>query len=230
VRANAWRAFRAPTLNELYRPFQVGAVFTQANPGLRAESVLGGELGTELSPLAGWHTRVTGFWNELQDPIVNATLTPTTRQRQNLGRARVRGLELETEYRPTSFLTAIAGYTFVDPVVTSRPDAPDLEGLDLPQDPRHRLSAQLAFAHPRYVDATLFARWTSAQYEDDRSTLPMEGYVLVDLFVAREVSHGLSIFGAVENAFDAQYVVGRAGVDTIGAPRTFKAGVRLRSQ
>ncbi len=45
VSAAAYRAFRAPTLNELYRNFRVGNVVTNANAGLRAERLTGGEAG-----------------------------------------------------------------------------------------------------------------------------------------------------------------------------------------
>ena len=98
LRASGWRAFRAPTLNELYRPFQVGRVLTAANAELGPETLWGGELGAELAITAPLRARATLFWNELSEPITNVTLaTPidgAERQRQNLGRARIRGVEL----------------------------------------------------------------------------------------------------------------------------------------
>jgi hypothetical protein len=33
----------------------------------------------------------------------------------------------------------------------------------------------------------------------------------------------------VENALDRRFLVGRAGVDTVGAPRLVSAGLRLRA-
>ncbi len=45
LRAAAYRAFRAPTLNELYRGFRVGNVQTLANEQLQAERLTGGEVG-----------------------------------------------------------------------------------------------------------------------------------------------------------------------------------------
>src|SRR5690606_6623432 len=41
LRGSVYRAFRAPTLNELYRPFQVGTVLTAANARLRPEVLWG---------------------------------------------------------------------------------------------------------------------------------------------------------------------------------------------
>jgi outer membrane receptor protein involved in Fe transport len=99
VSASAYRAFRAPTLNELYRNFRVGNVVTNANADLRAERLTGGEAGIGFSPL-GERLFVRGnvFWSDIDDSIANVTLTTTpaliTRQRQNLGAIRARGVEL----------------------------------------------------------------------------------------------------------------------------------------
>ena len=109
-----YRAFRAPTLNELYRPFQVGTVMTAANAALRPEVLWGGELGPQLV-VGTLVARATGFWNEISDPIFNATLAMpapdgATRMRQNLGQARVAGVELETSWRPFAAWTAIRAF------------------------------------------------------------------------------------------------------------------------
>jgi outer membrane receptor protein involved in Fe transport len=50
LRSSAYRGFRAPTLNELYRPFRVGNVITAENPDLGEEHLWGGELGADLHP------------------------------------------------------------------------------------------------------------------------------------------------------------------------------------
>jgi outer membrane receptor protein involved in Fe transport len=49
IRGSAQQAYRRPTLNELYRPFRIGANVTEANAALRTERVTSGELGTEWS-------------------------------------------------------------------------------------------------------------------------------------------------------------------------------------
>ena len=98
--ASGYRAFRAPTLNELYRGFRAGNVFTEANPNLRAERLTGAEGGAIVT---GWNQRLmlrgNFFWNRITRPVANVTLTTTpnliTRQRLNLGSTRSQGLELE---------------------------------------------------------------------------------------------------------------------------------------
>jgi iron complex outermembrane recepter protein len=234
VRASAYRAFRAPTLNELYRPFQVGTVLTAANESLRAERLVGGEAGIETPALLpGLTARVTGFWNELEEPIINATLDArlpdgSQRQRQNLGRARVRGLEVGADWRVSRRWTALLAYTFVDSEIRAAPGNPGLVGKQLAQDPAHRGAAIVTFHDPALLTTTLQLRVTGPQFEDDLNERGMGGYAVVDAFVSRRLVGGLEIFGAVENLFDRQYLVGRAGVDTIGQPLMARVGLRLR--
>ncbi|MDY7227708.1 TonB-dependent receptor [Hyalangium rubrum] len=233
LRASGYRSFRAPTLNELYRPFQVGTVLTAANETLRAERLIGGEAGVEASVMKGLTSRVTGFWNELEEPIINATLeTPlpdgTARQRQNLGRARVRGVEASTDWRVSRQWTALLAYTFVDSEVRAAPGNPDLVGKQLAQDPAHRATAIVTFDDPALLTATLQLRVTGPQFEDDLNERGMGGYAVVDAFVSRRLVGGLEVFAAVENLLDRRYLVGRAGIDTLGQPLMLRGGLRLR--
>jgi outer membrane receptor protein involved in Fe transport len=229
LRASAYGAFRAPTLNELYRPFQVGTVRTEANDALGPEKLRGAEAGLELSRASGLGLRATGFWNELEDPITNVTIDASLRQRQNLGRARIRGVEAEGAWRIARAWSATAAYTFVDSEVTEAPGQPQLVGKELPQDPRHRASVGVAFDDPRVLTATVGVRYLGSQYEDDQNTLPMGSAVLLDVSLSRRVVSNLALYLAVENVLDEEYLVGRAGVDTIGQPRFVHGGVKIRT-
>jgi outer membrane receptor protein involved in Fe transport len=74
LRASAYRAFRAPTLNELYRAFRVGNVLTLANENLTAERLTGGEIGGSWNPSRRSSVRLTGYWTEIVNPVSNFTL------------------------------------------------------------------------------------------------------------------------------------------------------------
>ncbi len=228
LRASAYRAFRAPTLNELYRPFQVGSVRTQSNENLGPEKLVGAEAGLEVAPVSGLAARVTGFWNDMKDPITNVTISTNLRQRQNLGAARVRGVEASAAWRFARFWTAGAGYTYVDSEVTDAPGQPQLVGKDLPQDPRHKATASLAFDEPRLFSAAVQARYVGFQYEDDQNTARMGEFLVVAVSASRRITRNVDVVLAVENLFDKQYVVGLAGVETVGQPRFVHGGVRVR--
>lgn len=231
VRASAYRAFRAPTLNELYRPFQVGTVLTASNPALDPETLVGGEAGPELR-LGGVSLRATGYWNALLDPLTIVTLEAplpdgSTRQRANLGRARVRGLETEVAWHLSGPLALSAAWTLADSRVTSAPGYPELVGKALVHAPAHRISGRAVLASARLGSAAVEVRWLGRAFEDDRNTLELPAYATLDLFASRPIAGGLELFAAIENALDRSYLVGRAGVDTVGAPRAARAGLRF---
>ena len=220
LRAAAYRSFRAPTLNELYRPFQVGQVRTDANPQLGPETLIGGEAGFETRWL-----RATAFVAQLRDPITNVTIGPNLQMRQNLGSARVRGVEVEGSWSPLASLRLSLAWTLADARVTSG----DLYGRALPQDPRHRLAAAASFSRPQWFDADVALRWISDQFEDDRNTLRLPGFAVLDVRMARSFAPGWELFAAAENVLDRRYLVGlQGGVATVGQPLFVRAGVRAR--
>jgi outer membrane receptor protein involved in Fe transport len=232
LRASAYRAFRAPTLNELYRPFQVGTVLTAANDRLQPETLWGGELGTQLA-LEGLSVQATGFWNRMYNPIANVTLAMpldgAARQRQNLGRTRILGVDLDLVWRPDPAWTMRVSHTYSDARVTDAPAQPDLVGKRLPQDPHHRAFAMVSYDDPRIATVVGQVRYLGPQFEDDLNTQPIGAVVLVDARAERNISHGFAVFVTGQNLLDRRYLVGRAGIDTEGAPRTFEAGLTYRS-
>lgn len=226
----AYGAFRGPTLNELYRGFRVGGTLTRANPALVAERLWGGEAGALLArgPLA---LRLTVFDAEVRDAVANVTIETTpslvTRQRQNLGRVRSTGLEMEGEARAGDRATVTLGYTLIDSRVTSFAADPSLEGRRLPHIPRHQAALQARYESDWRLG--LQARWIGDAWEDDRNTLVLESAFLLDVFLARRLAGGLEAFAAAENLLDADVVVGRTPVRTLGAPRMIRAGLRFRT-
>ena len=228
VRGTVYRSFRAPTLDELYRPFQVGTVRTDANENLSPETVRGAELGLDLGGHGGPTARLTAFWNEMQDPIVNVSTGPNTRQRQNLGEARIQGLEFDGSWAFARQWSASLAYTLAKTEVTEAPGQPQLLGKQLPQAPEDQARFSLSFDEPGLLTANLQVRYVGKQYENDINTLPMGDVVLTDLFASWHVTEQVDLLVAVENVFDATYLVGRSGVDTIGQPRFVHGGFRLR--
>jgi outer membrane receptor protein involved in Fe transport len=230
VTASGYRAFRGPTLNELYRSFRVGDTVTQANENLQAETLWGGELG------ARWRAGAltvsgTAFWNQTQDPVANVTLSVTprliTRQRQNLGRTEARGIELDVERRLGQRWQLAAGYAFTDGFVASFPPGPELVGNTLPQLPRHQGSLRFRYDGAR-LGLSGSVRAVGEQFEDDRNELPLAAFAVVDLTASWRAGASVEAFAAVENLLDERYPVGLTPVATIGPPRLLRAGLRVR--
>ena len=230
--ASAYRAFRAPTLNELYRSFRVGNVLTRANPALEAERLTGAEVGASA---AAFHqkltTRFTFFWSHLSQPVANVTLdvqpSLITRQRQNLGSTRSRGLEFDFAARVSDSMTLSGGYQFADACVLRFPADSTLEGLLIPHVPRHVLAFQTRYANRRWLTAALQARFSGAEFDDDQNRLTLNRYFALDALASRSIGHGVEAFAAAENLLNQRYDVARTPVRTIGPPTLVRIGVRI---
>jgi len=230
--ANMTRAFRQPTLNELYRGFRVGDVQTLANENLRAERLTGGETGANFSALnQRLNVRGTFFWTEITRPIANVTLRVQpgliTRQRQNLGRTRSRGVELEWDARVTNHWTMTGGYLFADATVLKFPANTALEGLLIPQTPRQQLTFQARYVNPSLLTFSLQGRASSAQFDDDQNLFRLRPFFTLDGFVSRRINKNIEAFAAAENLFNQRYDVGLTPVRTIGPPFLVRLGFRL---
>ncbi len=231
LRVSAYGGFRAPSLNELYRPFRVGNVLTQGNPNLGPERLIGGELGLNHAPISSFSWRATAFWDRVEDPIANATLSVTpaliTRQRQNLGRARIRGTSVEADFQPVPDLRLQASYVLSDARVLEFPAAPNIEGNLLPQVPRHRASIRIDYLHPKALNVSLRGRFESRRFDDDQNRLPLASLFVADLTLDRPLGESWGAFLSVENLFDHRYPVQATPVELRGTPLTVIAGFRF---
>ncbi len=233
--ASVYRAFRAPTLNELYRTFRVGNVLTFNNAGLSAERLTGAEAGANVS---GWDGRLsmrgTFFWSDIIDPVANVTLstTPTliTRQKMNLGRTRSRGIELDSAVRVSRDIQISAGYTYTAATVVSysgNPGGVDLAGLDVAQVPRNVFTWRARYWNPSRLFASVAGRFVGQQFDDDQNQFPLARFYTMDLELGRSIASHWEVFGAIENILDQRYQVARTPVTNLGPPILFRIGLRL---
>lgn len=226
--AAGYGAFRAPTLNELYRSFRVGDTQTLANANLTAERLVGGEAGIdwERGPV---HARAVVFRASVRDPVANVTLRTTpqliTRQRQNLGETRSQGVTLDFTASWRRFHFG-AGYALTDAKVVEFGAAPELEGNSLAQVPRHQWTTQ-ARGTVLGFEASVQARYGGSQFEDDLNALVLESYFVLDARVARRIRRGVEVFAAGENLANSRYPVGLTPIETLGPPRIVRLGIRL---
>jgi outer membrane receptor protein involved in Fe transport len=228
ITAAAYAAFRAPTLNELYRSFRQGNVLTLANEALKAEHLRGGEAGIRYLRrrmiVSG-----TFFRDNVDNPAGNITLTVTpnliTRQRQNIGAMRIAGSDVD-------FLILLpriqlrAGYEYVSSVVSSFSANPGLVGKAVPQVPAHSGSFSAIIAVPRHWTIAALARVASRQFDDDLNTFVLGRYSTVGLSVARQTG-SVTWFANVSNLLDARIQTAATPVPTYASPRIISGGMRF---
>jgi outer membrane receptor protein involved in Fe transport len=243
LRAAGYLGWRLPTLNELYRPFRVGADATGANAALDPERLRGVEAGVDYRPLDALTLGATLFWNELRDAIGNVTVGAgpgvfpgvgfvaaggAVRQRQNLDAVRSRGVELWGRLAYADW-TASASYALTDARVRAGGVAAALDGLRPAQTPRHQASATLGYAPVNGPEASVTARYVGRQFEDDLQSRRLDDALTLDAAARLPLRAGLSLELRAENIFDVEVESGISGTGIIdrGTPRTLWAGLRF---
>ena len=243
LRSSAYRTFRTPTLNELYRPFRVRNDITEANRRLEPEQLTGGEVGIDANP-EFVRLRVTGYWNEVEDAIGNLTVgfgpgqvapcgfVPeggSCRQRGNLERTRIRGLEVDVSVLDRDGWSLSISYLFSDSEIRRATQRTELEGRQLAQVPKHRFQSTLRYIRPTVANFSLALRYAGKQFKDDLNSLVLSPYATVDMAARKELSPHYNLFAKLENLLDSEIEVGRSGgLVGIGAPRRVFLGVQAR--
>ena len=241
LRAAGYLGFRLPTLNELYRPFRVGADATAANAALGLEKLRGAEAGFDWQPLPSAKLSVTAYWNRLNGAIGNVTqgfgpgVFPQVgfvaaggayRVRQNLDAVTVRGVEANASLALGDWALT-ASLSVADPRVEASGIAAALDGLRPANSPPVQASGTAAWARSGYA-ASATLRYTSAQFDDDLNLRRLPPATTVDGAVTVPLGPHLALTGRVENLFDALVVSGASssGVIDRATPRTFWVGLR----
>jgi len=212
VRGSFGRAFRAPSIGELYYPYS-------SNPALRPERSSSVEAGVERYLARGGRIEASAFWSEYRDLILYDFAAS---RNENAGRARARGIELAARMLVTSWVSIDAGYTLL--YAESRSEG---ENAPLPRRPRHR-SYLAAMARPRKnLLATLRATFVGPRPDVDPLTYEPSrdpSYLRLDAFVRQDFGR-LAPFVRVDNLADRKY----EEADGYPAPgRRFAFGLDVR--
>jgi outer membrane receptor protein involved in Fe transport len=242
LRSAAYAGFRAPTLNELYRPFRLGNNFTEANPGLTPEKLYGVELGIGGGAAQfGWDT--TLFWNKLESAITNVTIGhgPHTFpqpvgflpsgglliERQNAGDIIAYGLEADAHYRVNDALTFKAALDFVDARVSGGSKAPQLTGKRPAQAPRAILTTGFVAQPCEKISLEADLRFESARFADDQNTLRLASAATVDARADWSFVPRWSLYIAADNLFNTPVATTESAdfVTSESFPRLMRLGV-----
>ncbi|MBA4354258.1 MAG: TonB-dependent receptor, partial [Novosphingobium sp.] len=226
LRAAAYSGLRQPTLNELYRPFTVFPVTTQANATLRNERQKGFEAGLDLTPGEGLRLSVTAFDNRIEDAIANVTIGTNLRQRQNVLQIRAKGIEASA-HAERGIFRFDGSLAWTDAELRNGA-ASVLTGKRPAQTPRFAASATMGIVPARGWQAAATLRHVGLQFEDDLQADSLPAATTLDAFVSVPLAMGASLVLRGENLFDKDIVTRNSGgsID-LGSPRTLWAGIRF---
>lgn len=228
ISASAFRAFRAPSPNELYRTTQVGNMLTLPNFNLLSERATGWETGVATEWRWG-SIRSSYFLTQVNRPIaaltINSQSSPILLMRENLGQIESRGVALDFELQPERWLAVDGGYQYAHAVVSR--GAQDL-GNWIPEVARNMASFNLRTHKPRIGELSLQSRMSGRQYDDDANNYLLHGYFQLDAYASHDVGRRLKFFAAGENLLNREIEVGKTPTTTLAMPRVARAGVTLR--
>lgn len=243
ARAAAYAGFRPPTLNELHRPFRVGNDVTEANAGLKPETLYGVETGLSAEGAVRWSA--TAFYNQVRDPITNVTVGvgPATfpvagfipaggvlRQRQNAGEINAYGLEGDIAADLSPAWTVRAAFSATHARVDGGGAAAQLTGKRPAQAPALTVTAGARWRPIDRLRLDADLRYESKRYEDDLNQRALKAGTTLDLRAGWSLSPTSEIYLAADNALDAGLAVGQTadGVTSYAAPRIVYVGFALR--
>jgi len=249
LRANVYEAFRTPSMYEMYHPrFSSRGTVTEANSQLEAERLKGAEAGVDLGAGNAVLARVTMFTNQVASPIMDITigtagsqpqaiapcgLMPagqTCLQRQNVSSLRSNGLESDVTWRLSPIWRLAAGYSYNSTRVKA-PGQP-ADGKRAIRAAQHSAVSTIAFDRPRWLTASLEARYVGPRFEDDLNEIELDGFYLVGLRVNRELGERVGAYLKIENLLDEEFEITRArsGLAEVGARRWVTLGLRTAWQ
>ncbi|MGK0190081.1 MAG: outer membrane receptor protein involved in Fe transport [Verrucomicrobiales bacterium] len=235
---SASSSFRAPTLNELYRPFRVRSDITEANPGLEPERFYSLDASAVWDPAESFSFSNTFFVHWIHDAIANVPVTDssvandlgvfvppggTLQQRDNVNEARVMGIETKASWQPSDLLNASLAYQLTETKFTDSSDQSLLNDQEFPQSPGHQATLSLSGRPLDRLEWFLSTTYSSEAFDDALASRPLDPYWNTSLGLALEVNDHLTVRAHVENVFDEEIQSGRAsnGLTSIGQPRSF---------
>jgi outer membrane receptor protein involved in Fe transport len=220
ARGSAYRSFRAPTLNELFRVFKTGNTTTLANPALRPETLWGAEAGIDW---IGENStfRLTAYRNQLNDLITNVTLsssaTAIVRQRANAADAVSRGFEADYKERLRNW-TAELRYLYVESRYVT--------GFRVAQIPKSQGTAQISYQNQKHGTLlTAGVRAFTYQFDDDLNQFKLPGYTTASFVAHQRLAHSLSAEITLENALNRVFYTAFTPTPNIGSPRLVRVGL-----
>lgn len=219
------KAYRYPTVTELYQSVTSGGTVYTPNPNLRPEQSHSGELALERVRNKG-RLRLSLFQEDLVDALIsqNSTLSGTTvnaSQTQNIDRIRSSGLELALEQGDALWrgLDLAGSLTYVDSTIVSDPtfrdasnNLADVRGKYTPNIPRWKGSALASYRVGERWTHSLGARYSSHIWSTIDNTdynhntyQGFAGYFVMDARMHYKLDQRTSLAVGIDNLNNRKY-------------------------
>jgi iron complex outermembrane recepter protein len=175
IRGSVGRAFRGPTVFELYRTWTLstGRV-NRANPELDPENSTSWDLGVQQEAWTGARFGATYFHNDIREMINRKVIDPMLAEFHNTGRAVTRGVELEAEQELGGWGRVFANYTRTDALVRESETSPASVGKRITFIPKDQWNAGGELSRGA-VTTALYARHVGRRFSTDDNSDHVSG-------------------------------------------------------
>ncbi len=212
LRASAGKAFRPPTIYELYRTWtSVSGITYASNPDLKPEKSFSWDIGFEQKLWKGFQLKGAYFESYIEDLIYSTTVTSTYQTKVNAGKADIKGFEVEGRQKFDFGLALFANYTYNNATMRDNDANPDSEGKRLTFVPREMFNVGFETQQGPFL-ARCVGRYVGKRYSDDLNRdrtngvyLSYDPYFVVDAKVSYDITKFIRASLAVDNIFDRDY-------------------------
>lgn len=212
IRTSIGKAFRAPTVSDLYRDWVSYDKVYAGNANLDPEKVISYEIGLDQKLGDKGSINITAYQNEAEDFIYSIDpLDPASsnyKEKTNVGEVLIRGIETELNYSLNKEWSLLANYTYNKSTIDEFKANTELEGNYLTFIPKHKASATLTYENPAFATVSTGIRYVGKRYSDDANTeeKAYESYTLWDLKIYKKLNENFIFEVSVDDLFDKGFV------------------------
>jgi len=217
VRVSIGKAFRVPTLYDLYRTWRSSTTTYNSNPNLSPEETYTYEAGIDHTFFDKLLLRNTFYFNDVKNLIYSVdTAVASVKSKDNIGRVHIYGLETEARYELNKNFSIFCNYTLNLSRIYKHTNQ-NLKNKYLTYTPKNKMSYGTSLHIPKLVDIDLFGRYNGLMFNDDLNTQKLKDIFTFDLSVAKEITKNFKVSVKIENLFDRTYQEYRG---VLAPPRT----------
>ncbi len=212
LRGSIGKAFRPPTVYELYRTWTSSSGTTYAgNPELSPEKTFSWDIGVEQKLWEGAKISLTYFENYIKNLIYRKTVTSTLQELVNVGKAESKGIEFGVEQKIGNRLRIFGNITYTDSEIKENEAKPTTVGCRLTYNPLWRANIGAEFEKYGF-SGSIVGRYVGKWFiNDDNSDkvnnvyTSYDPYFVVDGRIAYQITKFAKLAFSVDNIFNRKY-------------------------
>jgi iron complex outermembrane receptor protein len=234
VKGSIGKAFRAPTIYDLYRTYESSSGMVYSNPDLDPETIWNYEIGMIQYFLERrLKISATAFYSDIDNLIYNYKDDANNTYKDNAGEARIQGVELSASVALGDLFSLWANYTCNDSEIIKQERDPEMEGKKISEMPDqvinmgadlqyHWFKASLSGQYSGRIYKTKYNTDIPNVYKANSKTWLWQAKLSSTIPINANYLDNIQLNLSVENLFDEEYFD-----YSIGRERSYFAEIKL---